>query len=130
MGTFANDIQSPYKSTLKAESNSHRMKTPQFPLNLESTEQMNFVDSLNMQEQLHEFQMESSSKSGDDVSKQRDNDGHKSKDFYKSLLIKFEEFEGESGSQRGSDLNRKTSERVSDRIYERVESSENKQESP
>ena len=39
------------------------------------------------------------------------------KEFEKSLLIKFEEFVGDNGS----DTNRKHSERISDRIYERVE---------
>ena len=38
-------------------------------------------------------------------------------------MIKFEEFEGDSNSQFESDPYRKVSERISDRIYERVDSS-------
>jgi hypothetical protein len=45
-------------------------------------------------------------------------DGPKIKDFERSTLIKFEEF---NGDQLESDPNRKYSERISDRIYESID---------
>ncbi|CDW90563.1 UNKNOWN [Stylonychia lemnae] len=51
-------------------------------------------------------------------------EGQKIKEFEKSIIIKFEEFEG-GDSQTESDPNRKYSERISDRIYERQDFGQN-----
>ena len=47
--------------------------------------------------------------------------GQPFKNFKQSTLIKFVEFEGSCEDNMESDPNRKISERISDRIYERVE---------
>eukprot|EP00347_Sterkiella_histriomuscorum_P021891 403332405 len=48
-------------------------------------------------------------------------EGQKIKEFEKSTMIRFEEFNGGDSSQQESDPYRKQSERISDRIYERQE---------
>ena len=48
-------------------------------------------------------------------------DGPKIRDFEKSTMIKFEEFNGNGSEHLESDPNRKHSERISDRIYESLE---------
>lgn len=46
-------------------------------------------------------------------------EGQKIKEFEKSTMIRFEEFDGGDSSQQESDPYRKQSHRISDRIYER-----------